>query len=108
MSGLFSDAVQAARALHDQGLMRRTIRAGAEPEVTPRDFVVELPWNMSHGHAYGTPEEFIAYLRTVNHIPAEAAEEVEEVHDLGRQPGIRYRVVWRWWEVTAPLLKDLR
>ena len=96
---MHNDAMDHARSLRERGLTRHEFISAEEPKVIPRDLTIVLPSMLGPGNAYGTPEEFIRYVRAVNAVPEEATETAMSERDtIG---GVeRVRVTFHWWQVT--------
>lgn len=95
----FAKGMEEYRNLRERGLDHEPIIFSTEPEITPHETTIELPYNIlvksDDDHPYGSPKSFIAYLREVNAIPREASEEYEQ------DTNHRFRVRFRWWTVEG-------
>ena len=91
MSGLVIDPDYMAK--RDRGLLPQSRVSATEPRVQSHSKQVDLPQQMRMSDDYGTPQELVAYLRTVNGVPVEAEEE----HSTDGMGG--YSVRWTWWTI---------
>lgn len=93
-------AVEAQMPLRERGLKPCERMSATEPRVDHGDVTIPFPEGMLTG-SFGTPEQFVEYLRAVHSIPEVATAEMEREDGPGVPGGSRIRVRFQWWRIVT-------